>query len=147
ALKRFGLVGALALGRDGLEWGLGRYTGRARPEAGQHDAQPEQDEDHQLIVHQVWNHGIAPLHSGVIGAFYRILESGELSAAQRYTTVASVPPCGFVAARMLVTRSRPAGPMRPSSCAESCDPTCWRSSTSPTTPTMSRMSGASDKAV
>ena len=30
-----------------------------------------------------------------------------------------VPPCGLVVVRMLVTSSRPAGPMRPSSCAVS----------------------------
>src|SRR5205823_12736887 len=77
ALKRFGLVGALALGRDGLEWGLGRSTGWARPEVGQHDAQPEEDEDHQVIVHQVWNHGITPLHSGVRGHFTGFLSQGN----------------------------------------------------------------------
>jgi len=77
ARKRCGVGGALAARRDGLDWGLGRSTGWARPEVGQHDAQPEQDEDHQLIVHQVWNHGIAPLHSGVRGAFYRILSRGN----------------------------------------------------------------------
>jgi hypothetical protein len=85
ARERLG-CGTLALGLDGISWSLGHPTRWARPEVGQHDAQPEQDQDHQLIVDEVWYHRIAPLSSGVKGPFYRILELFELSAAVGYTT-------------------------------------------------------------
>jgi hypothetical protein len=50
-----------------------------------------------------------------------------MSRVTRPTTVASVPPCGLEVVRMLVTSSRP--------------------STSPSRPTMRRISGARDSAV
>jgi hypothetical protein len=54
--KRFGLARACALGRDGSSWPPGHPPGRARPEVMQHDAEPEQDQDHQLIVDEMWDH-------------------------------------------------------------------------------------------
>src|SRR5262249_35004624 len=60
----FGLTGAVALGLDGISWPLGQPTGWGRPEVGQHDAQPHQDQDHQLIVEEVWYHGMPPYMGG-----------------------------------------------------------------------------------
>jgi hypothetical protein len=73
ARKGFGFAGASALGLDGRGWGLESPTRWARPEVRQHDAQPEQCKDYQLIVYVVRNHRIAPLPSDVKGQFYRIL--------------------------------------------------------------------------
>jgi hypothetical protein len=56
----------------------------------QHDAQPEQDQDHELIVDVVRNHRIAPLHDGVGGPFYPVFRPQELSAAVGYTTFRSI---------------------------------------------------------
>src|SRR5262249_812307 len=86
ARERFGLGGRLTLRPDGLGWCLGSFTGWARPEVRQHEAQPEQDQDHQLIVNEVRNHRIAPLHDGVGGPFYPVFKPSELSAAVGYTT-------------------------------------------------------------
>ena len=52
----------------------------------QHEIQPEQDQDHQLIVHEVRNHRIAPLPDGVGRPFYPVFKPSELSAALGYTT-------------------------------------------------------------
>ena len=60
--------------------------GWARPERGKQDAQPEEDQDDQWIVSEVWKHSIGPLPSEIKGPFYRILELCELSAAVRYAT-------------------------------------------------------------
>jgi hypothetical protein len=67
ARKGFGFAGVFALGLEGWGWGLGRATGRARPEMREHDAQPEQDNDDQLIVNVVWYHGGPLSHSGERG--------------------------------------------------------------------------------
>jgi hypothetical protein len=83
----FGLGGTLALRSDGLEWCLGSSAGWARPEVRQHEAQPEQGQDHQLLVDEVWYHGMTPLHGGERGPFYPVFERSELSADLRYTTV------------------------------------------------------------
>jgi hypothetical protein len=56
----------------------------------QHDAPPEQDQDHQLIVDEVWDHGMAPLHDGDRRPFYLVFRPKELSAAIGYTTVPAV---------------------------------------------------------
>ena len=53
----------------------------------QHDAYPQESQDYQLIIEEVWNHGSAPLHYSVTGALYSILGLVELSAAERYTTL------------------------------------------------------------
>jgi hypothetical protein len=58
--KGFGLAGASAFGLDGRGWCPGSATGWTRPEVGEHDKQPEQDQDHQLIVDEVWYHGMPP---------------------------------------------------------------------------------------
>jgi hypothetical protein len=86
ALDRFELGRPRALGLDGLGWGLGSSTGWTRPEGGEHDAQPQQDEDHQLIVDEVWMHRMAPLHRGEREPFYPVFEPSELSARSLYTT-------------------------------------------------------------
>ena len=59
-LERVGLGGTLALGLEGISWLRGHPMGWGRPEVGQHDAQPEQEQDHQWIVDEVWYHGISP---------------------------------------------------------------------------------------
>ena len=49
---RLGVMGPVGL--------LGHPTGWGRPEVGQHDAQPDQEQDHQLIVDEGGYHGISP---------------------------------------------------------------------------------------
>src|SRR5262249_8251993 len=61
ARKGFGLVGTSSFRLDGWGWGLGSSTGWARPEVRHHEAQPEQDQNDQLIVDVVRNQQIAPL--------------------------------------------------------------------------------------
>src|SRR5262249_14550144 len=85
ACEWFGLTRAVALGLDGINWPLGPSTGWGRPEVGQHDTQPHQDQDHQLIVDEVGDHGIASLH-GERRPFYPVFERSELSAGLRYAT-------------------------------------------------------------
>ena len=51
----------------------------------EHDTEPEKSEKRELIEKQRRNHGIAPLHGGVMGGFYRVLGLKQLSAARRYT--------------------------------------------------------------
>ena len=48
ARARFGCGGTRALGRDGRGWRLGCSSGWTRPEGEEHDAQPQQDEDHHM---------------------------------------------------------------------------------------------------
>src|SRR5215813_2685183 len=88
--ESFGLTGAVTLGLDGISWPLGQPTGWGRPEVGQHDAQPHQDQDHQLIVEEVWYHGIASLHGGERRPFYPVFERSELSAGLGYTALQSL---------------------------------------------------------
>jgi hypothetical protein len=54
---------------------------------GQHDAQPEQNNDDQLVVNEVWYHGMALFHGGERGPFYPVFERSELSAELGYTTL------------------------------------------------------------
>ena len=84
ARERFRLCGTLTLRPDGLGWCLESSTGWAQPEVRQHEAQPEQGQDHQLIVNEVRNHRIAPLHDDVGGLFYPVFKPSELSAAVGY---------------------------------------------------------------
>ena len=60
ARKRCELAGACALGRAGINWPRGHPPRWAQPDVGQDDAEPEQDEEQQLIVDEVWDHGMAP---------------------------------------------------------------------------------------
>src|SRR5919108_2975729 len=90
ARERFRLCGTLTLRPDGLGWCLESSTGWAQPEVRQHEAQPEQGQDHQLIVNEVRNHRIAPLHDDVGGPFYPVFKPSELSAAVGYTTLRKV---------------------------------------------------------
>jgi hypothetical protein len=67
ARKRCGVGGALAARRDGLGWlCLGRHVA-AGPGEVQHDKQPQESQDHELIVKLMWNHGKKPPHNGMIG--------------------------------------------------------------------------------
>src|SRR5215813_13250403 len=67
ARKRFGVGGALAARRAGLGWlCLGRHVA-AGPGEVQHDTQPQESQDHELIVKLMWNHGKKPPHHGMIG--------------------------------------------------------------------------------
>src|SRR5215831_2615587 len=86
AHKGFGLVGTSALRLDGWGWGLGNSTGWARPKVRHHEAQPEQDQNDQLIVDVVRNHQRAPFDDCVGGPFYLLFKPSELSAAVGYTT-------------------------------------------------------------
>src|SRR5262249_30822266 len=88
AYKRCGLLGAFTPRLDGR-------LRRARPPRGhgtwgrpgqmEQDTEPEQSEERELIEKQRRNHGIAPLHGGVMGGLYRVLELKQLSAPSRYT--------------------------------------------------------------
>ena len=71
---------------------VGAPPGGARPAVRQHEAQPEQDQDHQLIVNEVRNHRIAPLHDGGGGPFYPVFKPSELSAAVGYTAKFCIKP-------------------------------------------------------
>jgi hypothetical protein len=51
----------------------------------EHDTEPEKSEDRELIEKQRRNHGIAPIHGGVMRGLYRVLGLKQLSAARRYT--------------------------------------------------------------
>ena len=86
ARERFGLGGRLTLRPDGLGWYPGSSTGWARPEVQQHEAQPEQDQDHQLRVNEVRNHSRVPLPDGVGRPLSPVFNPSELSAAVGYTT-------------------------------------------------------------
>src|SRR5262249_3045211 len=67
ARKRCGVGGALAARRDGLGWlWLGRHVW-AGPGEVQHDKQPQESQDHELIVKLMWNHGKKPPHNGMVG--------------------------------------------------------------------------------
>src|SRR5262249_1963738 len=67
ARKGLGVGGARAARRDGLGWlGLGRHAA-AGPGEVQHDTQPQESQDHELIVKLMWNHGKKPPHHGMIG--------------------------------------------------------------------------------
>src|SRR5262245_51893352 len=74
ARERFGLGGTLMLRPDGLGWSLGSSIGWARPEVRQHEVQPAQDQDHQMIVNEVRSHRRAPyskdLRLQMVQAYY-----------------------------------------------------------------------------
>jgi hypothetical protein len=54
------LAGAFALGPEGISSPRGHPPGWARPEGEQHNAAPQQDQAHQLIVDKVWGPGRVP---------------------------------------------------------------------------------------
>jgi hypothetical protein len=53
---------------------------------GQHDAQPEQNNDDQLVVNEVWYDGMPLSHSGERGSFYPVFERSKLSVELGYAT-------------------------------------------------------------
>jgi hypothetical protein len=57
----------------------------------EHDTEPEKPEDRELREKQRQHHGIAPLHGGVMGGFYRVVGLKQLSAASGYATVYGYP--------------------------------------------------------
>ena len=74
ACKRFGLTGALAARRAGHGWlRLGRGAW-ARPSEVQHDTQPQESQDHELVIKEMRNHGNAPTQWDDTGAFYLVFE-------------------------------------------------------------------------
>jgi hypothetical protein len=83
---RFGLLGALALGLDRRSCPLRGPGASAGPDREQHHTEPQESHQRELVVEQVRNHGHAPLHGGVMGALYPVSGTGQLSAANRYTT-------------------------------------------------------------
>jgi hypothetical protein len=58
--KRFGVVGALAASREPRQWTLTRWV-IAWPGIMEHEKQPHECDQHQLVEKQVWNHRNAPL--------------------------------------------------------------------------------------
>ena len=65
----FGGACALARERHGFGWPQGCSGGSARPAAMQHDAEPQESQDCELVVNMIRNHGDAPLHGPDRGAF------------------------------------------------------------------------------
>src|SRR5712691_139125 len=87
ACKRLGLLGALTPRHDGLGGRALCCRASARPGSVQHDTQPQESQDCQLVEKKVRNHGTPPSLGGETGGFYLILGPIELSAAERYTTL------------------------------------------------------------
>jgi hypothetical protein len=81
ACKRLGLLGALTPQPDGLGWRSLCCRASAGPGRVQHDKQPQESQDCQLVEKKVWNHGKTPSLGGETGGFYLILGPMELSAA------------------------------------------------------------------
>src|SRR5215467_14547735 len=86
ACKRLGGLGASTLRHDGLGWRALCRRASAGPGSVQHDTQPQEAQDRQLVEKKVWNHGTTPSLGGETGSLYMILGPMELSAASRYTT-------------------------------------------------------------
>jgi hypothetical protein len=83
--KRLGLLGALTSRPDGLGGrSLCRSTSAGLGSV-QHDTQPQESQDRQLVEKKVWNHGTTPSLGGEMGGLYLMLGPMELSAARRYT--------------------------------------------------------------
>lgn len=90
ARKRCGLGGARAARRDGPGWlCLGRRA-LAGPGKVQHDKQPQESQDHELIVKLMWNHGKKPPHYGMIGGHFTRF-SGRDNYPQRGGTLPTAP--------------------------------------------------------
>jgi hypothetical protein len=81
ACKRLGLLGALTPRHDGLGWRSLGWRASAGPGSVQHDTQPQESQDRQLVEKKVWNHGKTPSLSDETGGLYLILGPIELSAA------------------------------------------------------------------
>jgi hypothetical protein len=84
--KGFWLVGARAAWRAGLGWSLLVRNASTGPGIIQHDKQPQEAKEHQLVEKMVWNHGYPPSRGGETRGFYLILGPRGLSAGYRYTT-------------------------------------------------------------
>jgi hypothetical protein len=92
ACKRLGLLGAVTPRQDGLGWRSLCRRASAGPGSVQHDTQPQEAQDCQLVEKQVWHHDTTPSLGGETGGLYLIRGPIELSAAWRYTTQKSVNP-------------------------------------------------------
>src|SRR5262245_42158709 len=86
ACKRLRLLGALTPRYDGLGWRSLCRRASAGPGCVQHDTQPQEAQDCQLVEKKVWKHGTTPSLGGETGGLYLMLGPMELSAAERYTT-------------------------------------------------------------
>ena len=94
--KRLGLLGALPSRPDGLRGrSLCRSTS-AGPGSVQHDTQPQESQDRQLVVKKVRKHGTTPSLGGEMGGLYLMLGPMELSAARRYTTRRTASPKAYI---------------------------------------------------
>src|SRR5215471_7746599 len=89
ACKRLGVLGALTPRHDGLGWRVLGRRASAGPGSVQHDKQPQESSDRQLVEKQVWHHGITPSLGGETGGLYLI--SGRWNYPQRRGTR---PPVG-----------------------------------------------------
>jgi hypothetical protein len=86
ARKRFGLAEALASGW--LRWHdrLATGSGVVGPQPVEHEEEPHQCHEPELVEKEGWYHGNAPADDGEMRALYWILGLMELSAVERYTT-------------------------------------------------------------
>src|SRR5215510_1564777 len=65
--KWFRLLAAYASRRDGRSGLRCLSSAGAWPYQRQHDKQPQESQDDELIIKEVWNHGSTPLHGNVTG--------------------------------------------------------------------------------
>jgi hypothetical protein len=60
ASKRCRLFAALTAWHEGRRWPLPARNPSTRPHIIHDDKQPQESQDHELVVEKVWNHRIAP---------------------------------------------------------------------------------------
>jgi hypothetical protein len=86
ACKHFGFARALAGWGGRWRWTLA-WGALAWPGILEHQEQPDECDQRQLIEKWVWNHGDAPSQQCEMGALYRVLTTLGLSASYGYTTI------------------------------------------------------------
>jgi hypothetical protein len=85
ARKHFGLARALARWDGWCRWTL-VWGALAWPGILEHQEQPDECDQRQLVEKRVWNHSDAPSQQCEMGALYRVLTALGLSASPRYAT-------------------------------------------------------------
>src|SRR5215813_5164064 len=70
--KRLGLFGVFTRWLCGRGGPLRHRNTLVGPSVVQYDKQPQESQDQELIVKEVWNQGSTPLHDGVTEALYSI---------------------------------------------------------------------------
>jgi hypothetical protein len=88
ARKGFGFLGPLALQlrRRGFGRWLRGHCASAWPEIMQHDAEPQESQNRELVIDMLWNHDRAPSSWCDKGALYPVWRAEELPVRYWYTT-------------------------------------------------------------